>query len=106
MDRTSKLHGRAGWRLLLALLALLATSPALADCAACAVTARRFAVDQHFNGVILVGHGSQVDDAEAARQEPLGIDLPLETAPLSRWVVAMLVVGHRPPPPALSRPKK
>ena len=91
-------HGRARWRLLWALLALLAASPALADCAACAVTARRFAVDQHFNGVVLVGHGSQVDYvenfgvADASSRRPLTADTPFETGSISKWIAAMLVM--------------
>ena len=99
MNGSPKLHkqkdGRAGWRLMWAMLALLAAFPALADCDACAATARRFAVDQHFNGVILVGHGSQVDYAEsfgvadAATQQPLTADTPFETD--SIWIATTVV---------------
>lgn len=102
MDGSSKLRrhrqGRAGWRPLWTVLALLAAAPALADCAACAATARRFAVEQHFNGVVLVGHGSQVDYAEgfgvadAATQRPLTADTPFETGSISKWIAAMLVM--------------
>lgn len=102
MNGSSKLHrhgyGRAGWRWLWALLALLVASPALADCAACAVTARRFAVDQHFNGVVLVGHGAQVDYvenfgvADASTQRPLTADTPFETGSISKWIAAIVVM--------------
>jgi len=102
MNGSPKLHkqkdGRAGWRLMWAMLALLAAFPALADCDACAATARRFAVDQHFNGVILVGHGSQVDYAEsfgvadAATQQPLTADAPFETGSISKWIASIVVM--------------
>src|ERR1051325_2225154 len=102
MNGSPKLHkqkdGRAGWRLMWAMLALLAAFPALADCDACAATARRFAVDQHFNGVILVGHGSQVDYAEsfgaaaAATRQPLTADTPFETGSISKWIASSVVM--------------
>ena len=102
MNGSSKLHrckeSHAGWRLLWALLALFAAFPAFADCAACAATARRFAVDQHFNGVVLVGHGSQVDYAEsfgvadAGTQRPLTVDTPFESGSISKWIAAMVVM--------------
>ncbi|NII74179.1 CubicO group peptidase (beta-lactamase class C family) [Dyella sp. SG562] len=102
MNGSPKLHkqkdGRAGWRLMWAMLALLAAFPALADCDACAATARRFAVDQHFNGVILVGHGSQVDYAEsfgvadAATRQPLTADTPFETGSISKWIASIVVM--------------
>jgi CubicO group peptidase (beta-lactamase class C family) len=102
MNGSPKLHkpkdGRAGWRLMWAMLALLVAFPALADCDACAVTARRFAVDQHFNGVILVGHGSQVDYAEsfgladAATQQPLTADTPFETGSISKWIASIVIM--------------
>lgn len=102
MNGSSKLrkhkHGWAGWRWVLAALLLPTALPALADCEACAVTARRFAVDQHFNGVILVGHGSQVDYAEsfgvadAGTQRPLTADTPFETGSISKWIAAIVVM--------------
>jgi len=102
MNGSSKLrkrkHGWAGWRWILAAPFLLAAFPALADCAACAATARRFAVDQHFNGVILVGHGSQVDYvesfgvADAQTQRPLTADTPFESGSISKWIASMLVM--------------
>lgn len=83
---------------MLAILALLAAFPAFADCGACAATARRFAVDQHFNGVVLVGHGSQVDYAEsfgvadAKTQRPLTVDTPFEAGSISKWIAAIVAM--------------
>lgn len=91
-------YRNAGWRCALAVIALLATFPALADCGDCAAITRRFAVDQHFNGVVLVGHGAQVDYVEsfgvanAATHQPLTADTPFVTGSISKWIASMMVM--------------
>ena len=96
-DRKHK-DRRTGWRWTLAMLALLAAFPVLADCGACAATARRFAAEQHFNGVVLVGRGARVDYAEsfgvadAGTQRLLTADTPFETGSISKWIAAMVVM--------------
>ena len=83
---------------ILVVLAMLAASPVMAGCVDCAAVARRFATEQGFNGVVLVGHGSQVDyvesfgtaDVEARRA--LTADTPFEAGSISKWIAAMVVM--------------
>lgn len=100
MKRSSKqrTYPNAGWRCALAVIALLATFPALADCVDCAAITRRFVTDQHFNGVVLVGHGAHLDYAEsfgvadAAGHRTLTADTPFEAGSISKWIAAMVVM--------------
>ena len=72
--------------------------PAWADCGSCAAIVRPFVVDQGFNGVVMVGHGSHIDYcasfglADAATGRALTADTPFESGSISKWIAAMLVL--------------
>ena len=91
-------HRHTWRRLALAALTLLTASPVLAGCGDCAATARRFAAEQQFNGVVLVGHGSQVDyvesfgTADAGTRRTLTADTPFEAGSISKWIAAVVVM--------------
>ncbi|WP_205746317.1 serine hydrolase domain-containing protein [Dyella amyloliquefaciens] len=98
MKLRSGVDRHAGWRFVLAGLALLMSLPALADCGRCAAIARRFAADNGFNGVVLVGHDNKVDYAEAFGLADAGagtrisVDTPFEAGSVSKWIAAMVVM--------------
>lgn len=71
---------------------------AKADCSGCADIAERFARQEGFNGVVLVGHGAQVDyaasfgTADVDSHRPLTVDTPFETGSISKWIAAIVVM--------------
>ncbi len=85
-------------KLVLALLILLASLPARADCGDCAATARAFAAKEGFSGIVLVGHGRQIDYVEAFgaadldSDRPITADTPFEAGSISKWIAAMVVM--------------
>jgi len=91
-------HRSGRWRPVLAILAALAASPVMAACGDCAAIAHRFATEQRFNGVVLVGRGSQVEyvesfgTADASTQRVLTADTPFEAGSISKWIAAMVVM--------------
>lgn len=91
-------HRTGWWRPALVILATLAASSAMAACGDCATIAHRFATEQRFNGVVLVGHGSQVDyvesfgTADAGARRALTADTPFEAGSISKWIAAMVVM--------------
>lgn len=93
-----RMDRRGGWRVALALLALLCSFPVWADCAECAVVARRFVANEGFSGVVLVGHGATIDYvesfgvADAQTGRALTVDTPFETGSISKWIAAMVVM--------------
>lgn len=72
--------------------------PALADCGDCAAIARRFATNEDFTGVVLVGRGDKIDYAETFGLADVGTgramttDTPFETGSISKWIAAIVVM--------------
>ncbi|MFC4763776.1 serine hydrolase domain-containing protein [Dyella koreensis] len=82
----------------LALLALVFSRAAMADCGDCAAIAQRFAQKEQFNGVVLVGQGAQVDYvesfgvADAETKRPITADTRFETGSISKWIASIVVM--------------
>lgn len=102
MKRSLKLSNTKGrntaWRYALAAMVWLIAFPALADCGDCAAIAKRFVAKEHFNGVVLVGHGDKVDYAQAfgvadaSTGRALTLDTPFEAGSISKWIAAIIVM--------------
>ncbi|WP_201315941.1 serine hydrolase domain-containing protein [Dyella sp. EPa41] len=102
MGRSSKWRNAIGrhpiWQCAFTVLVLLAAFPAMADCGDCAAIARRFAAKEDFSGVVLVGHGENIDYAgafglaDAGTRRTLTTDTPFEAGSISKWIAAMVVM--------------
>lgn len=86
---------RARW-----FLALVALTPwaAMSQCPSCLQIARTFARQEHFNGVVLVGHGGKIDYTESFGVADLGTgrrltaDTPFEAGSISKWIASVVVM--------------
>jgi CubicO group peptidase (beta-lactamase class C family) len=98
MNLRDRMRRRLACRSVLAALLLSAGLPALADCGECAAVARQFAEREHFNGVVLVGHGATIDYAQAfgladaGSGRALTADTPFETGSISKWIASVVVM--------------
>jgi CubicO group peptidase (beta-lactamase class C family) len=97
--KLSNTKGRnTAWRYALAAVVWLMALPALADCGDCAAIAKRFVAKEHFSGVVLVGHGDNVDYAQAfgladvRTGRALTLDTPFEAGSISKWIAAIIVM--------------